>query len=122
MKYKETFAPSRATLTVPNQGLTVADILQRFTRGQSLPIARQSHDDPQGLSEDEQMELYECEDEFERMDTLIAIEEGRAFNEPPKDSSSSRRVKQAKSPDSELVERSSDSKANDPSEASKEAE
>lgn len=107
-KYKSTYAPSRASMTVPHQGLTVEDILSRFTRGQSLPVGRVPHDDPQGMDEDEQMNLYECEDEFERRDVLLSIEEG-IFNEPPKDSSRSRSVKQAKSPDSVLVEKPSDS-------------
>lgn len=105
MKYKATYRPSKDSITVPNQSLTVEDILSRFTRGQSLPLGRVSHDDPQGLSEDEQMDLHECEDEFERRDVLLSIEEG-VFNEPPKQSNGSRSAKPVKTADSELVENS----------------
>lgn len=122
MKYKATYQPSRETATIPNQALTVKDILERFTRGQGLPIMHESHDDPQGLSEDEHMQLYEVEDEFERRDVLISIEEDGAFNEPPKQSSSSRRVKQAQTADSELVERSIDFDVKEPSDSSKQSE
>lgn len=108
MAYKSTYAPNRATKTVPNQCLTVNDILDRFVRGQAVSLYRESNDDPQGLSEEEQMQLHEVEDEFERMDILMAIEDG-TFNEPPKYSSAGKAISK-KSTDSEVVERADSSK------------
>lgn len=91
MKYKATYKPSRSSLTVPNQSLTVKEILERFTRGQSLPLNRVSHDDPQNLSEDDQMQLHECEDDFERRQILLDIEEGELFNSRQSEASEAKR-------------------------------
>lgn len=76
MKYNPYCRISSKTDTVPNQSLSVKQILERYTRGQSLPIGRDSIDDPQGLSEEDHMRLHEVEDEFERQDILNSIEEG----------------------------------------------
>lgn len=123
MKYKQTFAPSRATNTLPNQSLSVQDILERFTRGQQLPLARSSHDDPQGLSDEEHFQLHECEDDFERMDTLIAIEEGRAFNNASKNSKFANEVNSKnKSSGRSIVERSAEPQEDVKSTLSEEAD
>lgn len=90
IKYKPTYAPSRSSITVPNQSLSVDEILSRFTRGMSLPLSRLSNDDPQNLSEDDQMLLHECEDDFERMQTLIDIEELNSNSRQSEDSETKR--------------------------------
>lgn len=80
MNYNPYCKISSKTNTVPNQSLSVKQILERFTRGQSLPVGRVSVDDPQGLSDDEHMQLHQVEDEFERLDILNRIEEGNFIN------------------------------------------
>lgn len=69
--------------TVPDQSLSVKEIIDRFTRGQSLPSFFSGSDDPQELDDDNMMQ-QEVLDDFERRQLAIAFEENPNILEPEK--------------------------------------
>lgn len=113
MKYSKTYKPSRLTNTLPNQSLSVKEILERFTRGQSLPLQKVSNDDPQGLSDEDHMDLYECEDDFERRQVLIDIEENN-FNNSRQSEDSEAKRSEAKSSSRRREEKNNPQESNEP--------
>lgn len=63
------------SLTVPDQSLTVREIIDRFTRGLPCPVYHESQDDDQDQDEDAHMMSQDIEDEFELRQMAIDYEE-----------------------------------------------
>lgn len=87
------------SVTVPDQSLTVKEILTRFTRGQAVPGAFYGDDDPQDLSDEELMSQQVLEPfderqmalEFEEQDILGSV--GAAERQPEGEANSGVGVK-----------------------------
>lgn len=63
--------------TVPDEALTVREIIDRFTRGIPCPVFHESNDDDQYLDEDEHMNIQDLDD-FEKRQLMIDFEERKA--------------------------------------------
>lgn len=65
--------------TIPDEALTVREIIDKFTRGLPCPVFHESNDDDQDLSEEEQMSLQDFEDDWQKRQLLIDFEEQNAL-------------------------------------------
>lgn len=68
-----------STQTIPDEALTVREIIDRFTRGLPCPVFHESNDDDQDLTEEEQMSLQDFEDDWQKRQLLIDFEERKAL-------------------------------------------
>lgn len=68
-----------STQTIPDEALTVREIIDRFTRGLPCPVFHESNDDDQDLTEEEQMNLQDFEDDWQKRQLLIDFEERKAL-------------------------------------------